>query len=63
MPNEQGVCPRCAGSAREYLSEVDLSNITEAISGLTATCNSIKDVVGETSDYVKKIYEIVSKGK
>jgi len=62
MPNEQGACPRCVGSGREFMAEVDLSDITEAISNLTAICNSIKDVVGETSDYVKKIYEIVSKG-
>ena len=46
MPNEQGVCPRCAGSAREYLSEVDLSNITEALDYIhgkvTAIWNKVK---------------------
>jgi len=42
MPNEQGVCPRCAGITREFMGEIDMTDIE---SDLTKCLHRLKKIM------------------
>ena len=56
-------CTSCGGTGYVGDGIIDIISITDALSALQTSIDQVAEVVKEESDYIKKIYEIVSKGK
>lgn len=56
-------CVPCTGTG--YVGEgiIDITSLSDFISALQTSINQVAGVVKEDSDYIKKIYDIVSKDK
>jgi DnaJ-class molecular chaperone len=51
-----GPCGRCNASGKLDFGTIDIESLQTSI-------DQVAEVVKESSDYIRKIYEIVSKGK
>ena len=57
-------CTHCGADGKiESTSGLDTTNLTSKLDALQSSIDQVSEIVKTSSEYIEKIYEIVSKGK